>query len=93
MTNYFFSILLLFLFFTSSIFAQINPDDITIIRDQWGVPHIYAKTDAQVVYGLAWASAEDGFCDDSRNFIAHPRRTRSSHRRGRSSPRFCRPFD
>jgi len=53
MTNYFFSILLLFLFFTSSIFAQINPDDITIIRDQWGVPHIYAKTDAQVAYGLA----------------------------------------
>jgi len=49
------------LIFTTSIFAQINPDDITIIRDQWGVPHIYAKTDAEVAYGLAWASAEDDF--------------------------------
>lgn len=34
---------------------------ITIARDQWGVPHIMAKTDAQVAYGLAWAQCEDDF--------------------------------
>lgn len=41
--------------------AQINPASIEIIRDQWGVPHIYAPTDAAVAYGLAWAHAEDDF--------------------------------
>lgn len=41
--------------------AQWHPDQIEIIRDQWGVPHIYAATDAQVSYGLAWAHAEDDF--------------------------------
>jgi len=41
--------------------AQINPDSITIVRDEWGVPHIFAKTDAEVAYGFAWATAEDDF--------------------------------
>ncbi len=36
-------------------------EDITIYRDQWGVPHIYAPTDEQVAYGLAWAQCEDDF--------------------------------
>ncbi len=40
---------------------QINPDDISIVRDKWGIPHIYAKTDPEVAYGLAWAQAEDNF--------------------------------
>ncbi|HMQ06249.1 MAG TPA: penicillin acylase family protein [Saprospiraceae bacterium] len=35
--------------------------DVEIIRDQWGVPHIYGVTDADVAYGLAWAQAEDDF--------------------------------
>jgi acyl-homoserine-lactone acylase len=39
--------------------AQINPENITIARDSFGVPHIFAKTDAEVAYGLAWAHAED----------------------------------
>lgn len=44
-------------------FAQksINPSAIDIVRDSFGVPHIYAKTDAEVAYGLAWAEAEDDF--------------------------------
>ncbi|MFN8358029.1 MAG: penicillin acylase family protein [Spirosomataceae bacterium] len=42
-------------------FAQINPDAIQIARDRWGVPHIFAKTDPEVAYGLAWAHAEDDF--------------------------------
>ena len=41
--------------------SQINPQNITIARDQYGVPHIFAPTDAEVAYGLAWASAEDDF--------------------------------
>ena len=39
--------------------AQINPEDVEIIRDSYGVPHIYGKTDADTAYGLAWAHAED----------------------------------
>lgn len=35
--------------------------DVNIIRDDWGVPHIYGKTDADVAFGLAYAHAEDDF--------------------------------
>ncbi len=41
--------------------AQINPANITIARDSFGVPHIFAPTDPEVAYGLAWAHAEDDF--------------------------------
>lgn len=47
---------------TRNLFAQnVNPDSITIVRDKWGVPHIYGRTDAEAAYGLAWANAEDDF--------------------------------
>ena len=32
-----------------------------IVRDEWGVPHIYGKTNADVAYGVARAHAEDDF--------------------------------
>ena len=35
--------------------------DVRIVRDSWGVPHIFGKTDADVAYGLAYAHAEDDF--------------------------------
>ena len=35
--------------------------DVRILRDSWGVPHIFGRTDADVAYGLAWAHAEDDF--------------------------------
>lgn len=41
--------------------AQIDPSRITIARDSFGVPHIFAPTDPEVAYGLAWAHAEDDF--------------------------------
>lgn len=49
------------LFTLPGLFAQINPENITIARDKFGVPHIFAKTDPEVAYGLAWATAEDDF--------------------------------
>ena len=30
-----------------------------ILRDTWGVPHVYGKSDADAAFGLAWAHAED----------------------------------
>lgn len=34
---------------------------ITIIKDKWGVPHVYAKTDAQVVFGMMYVQCEEFF--------------------------------
>ena len=39
----------------------IHPDKITIARDSYGVPHIFAPTDPEVAYGIAWAHSEDDF--------------------------------
>src|SRR6187397_118171 len=55
-------LILLLLFFVSHLIrAQINPANITIARDSFGVPHIFAPTDPEAAYGLAWAHAEDDF--------------------------------
>jgi acyl-homoserine-lactone acylase len=35
--------------------------DARIVRDEFGVPHIFGKTDADAAYGLAYAHAEDDF--------------------------------
>ncbi|MGB2404823.1 MAG: penicillin acylase family protein [Flavobacteriaceae bacterium] len=52
------------------LFAQINPEDVEIIRDSYGVPHIYGITDADVAYGLAWAHAEDDFKTIQQGYLA-----------------------
>ncbi len=51
-------------------FSKINPEHIEIVRDQWGVPHIYGKTDADAAYGLAWANAEDNFAVMQESLLA-----------------------
>ncbi len=53
---------ILLLFISAQLtYCQINPLDVEIVRDKFGVPHIFGKTDADVAYGLAWANAEDDF--------------------------------
>jgi len=47
--------------FLNVVNGQIDPAKITIVRDSFGVPHIFAKTDPEVSYGLAWAYCEDQF--------------------------------
>ena len=42
---------------------------ITIIRDDWGVPHIYGETDADAVFGMIYAQAEDDFNRIEVNFL------------------------
>jgi acyl-homoserine-lactone acylase len=42
---------------------------ITITRDDWGIPHIKGKTDADAVFGLVYAQAEDDFNRVETNFI------------------------
>jgi acyl-homoserine lactone acylase PvdQ len=48
---------------------EIRAENIEIIRDDFGVPHIYAKTDADAVFGLLYAQAEDDFPRIERNYI------------------------
>ena len=64
-----FKILLLFIFSSLTLSAQVNTSNIEIVRDKWGVPHIYAKTDREVAYGLAWSHAEDDFSTIQKTFL------------------------
>jgi acyl-homoserine-lactone acylase len=41
----------------------------TILRDKWGIPHVYGKTDADAVFGLMYAQAEDDFRRVELNYI------------------------
>ncbi|MEM0931349.1 MAG: acylase [Bacteroidota bacterium] len=44
-------------------------ENVTIIRDDFGVPHIYGTTDADAVFGLLYAQCEDDFNRVEQNYI------------------------
>ncbi|QDO95088.1 acylase [Formosa sediminum] len=48
---------------------QHHTKNIEIIRDDYGVPHIYGQTDADAVFGLLYAQCEDDFNRVERNYI------------------------
>jgi acyl-homoserine lactone acylase PvdQ len=48
---------------------QARAAGVTIIRDDFGVPHIYAQTDADAVFGMLYAQAEDDFPRIERNYV------------------------
>ena len=43
--------------------------NVTIIRDTWGIAHVYGKTDADAVFGVIYAQAEDDFNRVETNFL------------------------
>lgn len=43
--------------------------NVTIIRDDWGIPHVHGKTDADAVFGLIYAQAEDDFNRVETNYL------------------------
>jgi acyl-homoserine-lactone acylase len=43
--------------------------NVTIIRDDWGIAHISGKTDADAVFGMIYAQAEDDFNRVETNYI------------------------
>ena len=58
--------------------AAKNPDvarwereaaSVTITRDDWGIAHVYGKTDADAVFGMIYAQAEDDFNRVETNYI------------------------
>lgn len=42
---------------------------VTIIRDDWGIAHVYGKTDADAVFGMEYAQAEDDFNRVEMNYV------------------------
>ncbi|WP_190809992.1 acylase [Flagellimonas sp. S3867] len=48
---------------------QTQAENVTIIRDDFGVPHIYGETDADAVFGLLYAQCEDDFNRVEQNYI------------------------
>ena len=48
---------------------EVHSSNVEIIRDDFGVPHIYGKTDADAVFGLLYAQCEDDFNRVERNYI------------------------
>ena len=42
---------------------------VTIMRDKWGIPHVFGKSDADAVFGLMYAQAEDDFNRVELNYI------------------------
>jgi acyl-homoserine-lactone acylase len=42
---------------------------VTIVRDDWGIPHIHGTTDADAVFGMIYAQAEDDFNRVETNYI------------------------
>ena len=64
-----FKLLFFFFFPFYSSFSQVDISNIEIVRDKWGIPHIYGKTDKEAAYGLAWAHAEDDFKTIQKTFL------------------------
>ncbi len=63
-------VLAIFCSFQLNARVEVNTQNIKIVRDEWGVPHIHAPTDEEVAYGLAWATAEDDFGSVQENYLA-----------------------
>jgi acyl-homoserine-lactone acylase len=48
---------------------QREAQNVTITRDDWGIAHVYGKTDADAVFGMEYAQAEDDFNRVETNYI------------------------
>ena len=42
---------------------------VSIVRDKWGIPHIYGKTDAAAVFGLMYAECQEDFPRVEKNYL------------------------
>lgn len=74
--------LLAFLFLPSLLIAQSeqqrwkkHANQTEIIRDQWGVPHVFGQTDADAVFGMIYSQCEDDFNRVEMNYITAMGRT------------------
>ena len=48
---------------------QTEAQDTTIVRDDWGIAHVHGKSDADAVFGMIYAEAEDDFNRVETNYL------------------------
>ena len=48
---------------------QQHAKNVTIVRDDWGIAHVFGKTDADAVFGMEYTQAEDDFNRVETNYI------------------------
>jgi acyl-homoserine-lactone acylase len=49
---------------------QQRAQHVRIVRDNWGIAHVYGKSDADAVFGAIYAQAEDDFGRIERNYLS-----------------------
>jgi acyl-homoserine-lactone acylase len=59
---------------SASLYSQVprwhqQAQNVRIIRDDWGIAHVYGKTDANAVFGMIYAQAEDDFNRVETNYL------------------------
>lgn len=54
---------------------QAQAERVTITRDDWGIPHIRGRSDADAVFGMIYAQAEDDFARIEANYLTALGRT------------------
>ncbi len=54
---------------SESVRWQREAQAVTVTRDDWGIAHIYGKTDADAVFGMVYAQAEDDFNRIETNYL------------------------
>ena len=73
--------LLPLLFFLTAAAPPDSPDGaaeasrVTITRDDWGIAHVHGKSDADAVFGMIYAQAEDDFPRIEANYLTNLGRT------------------
>ncbi|MFJ2684351.1 penicillin acylase family protein [Pseudomonas sp. NPDC087342] len=50
---------------------QQQASNVNIIRDKWGIAHVYGKTDADAVFGMIYTQAEDDFNRIEQNYLVN----------------------
>jgi acyl-homoserine-lactone acylase len=61
----------LFLAIGTAPFVTARAADVTITRDDWGIAHVKGKTDADAVFGMSYAQAEDDFNRVETNYLTN----------------------
>src|SRR5216684_2364917 len=46
-----------------------HAENVRIVRDNWGIAHVYGKSDADAVFGMIYTQAEDDFGRIERNYL------------------------
>ena len=62
--------------------ATVPTRDVTITRDDWGIAHVNGRTDADAVFGMIYAQAEDDFPRIEANYLTALGRTAEAEGEG-----------